>query len=242
MTTRPSSSQDQAPGPGVAGRVLVVEDEMRLAEAVRRGLAGHGFEVSLAYDGHEGYRLAKEQPVDAIVLDLMLPRMSGEEVCRRLRSEGVWTPILVLTAKDQVSDETGSLDMGADDFLRKPFSFTVLVARCRALVRRGAAGQPDELLVGDLALDAGRRTLRRGDTPIRLTRREFALLEYLMRNTERVVSKDEILRDVWGDPEGREPNLVEVYIGYLRRKIDQPFGITSLRTVRGRGYRLAATQ
>jgi two-component system OmpR family response regulator len=237
MTTRPSTTPDPAPE-GVAGRVLVVEDEQRLAAALSRGLTASGFEVRLAHDGHSGYRMAKERLPDAIVLDLMLPGMSGEEVCRRLRNEGVWTPILVLTAKDQESDETDALDMGADDYLRKPFSFTVLVARCRALVRRGPAGLPAEVQAGGLTLNPGRHTVRRGSTPIRLTRREFALLEFLMRNTERVLSREELLRGVWGDPESRELNLVEVYIGYLRRKIDQPFGTQSLRTVRGRGYRL----
>jgi DNA-binding response OmpR family regulator len=166
----------------------------------------------------------------------MLPALSGEEVCQRLRAEGVWTPILVLTAREAESDETDVLNMGADDYLRKPFSLDVLVARCRALVRRGVTGEPSDLVVGDLVLDPRHRTLRLGETPIELTRREFALLEYLMRNSGRPRTKQEILDHVWGVGYDRDANVVEVYMGYLRRKIDQPFGRTMLRTVRGQGY------
>lgn len=219
-------------------RILVVDDEVRLARAVGRGLTSRGFDVLLAYDGHAAYRLAKEQEFDAIVLDIMLPGLSGLEVCTRLRDEAVWTPILALTAKDLESDETSCLEMGADDYLRKPFSFSVLAARCSALTRRGPAERPPEIVVDDLALDPGRRTARRGGIPIPLSRREFALLEYLMRNAGLVRSKDEILRDVWEGAVGRDANLVEVYIGYLRRKVDHPFDANSLTTVRGRGYRL----
>lgn len=216
----------------------MVEDEVRLASAVARGLTDRGFDVRVAHDGYQGYRLAREHGPDAIILDLMLPTMSGEEVCRRLRREEVWTPILILTAKDRDTDETDLLNMGADDYLRKPFSFSVLVARCRALVRRGPVHQPAELAVDDLVLDPGRRTARRGDTPIELSRREFALLEYLMRNSGQVRSKDEILEDVWGGAASIHGNVVEVYIGYLRRKVDQPFDTHTLSTVRGQGYRL----
>ncbi|MGH3366160.1 MAG: response regulator transcription factor [Nocardioidaceae bacterium] len=219
-------------------RILVVEDEIRLASAVARGLTDRGFEVSVTHDGYQGYRLAKEHQPDVIVLDLMLPTMSGEEICRRLRREELWTPILILTAKDRDADETDLLNMGADDYLRKPFSFSVLVARCRALVRRGPVHQPAELAVGDLFLDPGRRTARRGDTPIELSRREFALLEYLMRNSGQVRSKEDILQEVWGRAASMDANLVEVYIGYLRRKVDQPFQTHTVNTVRGRGYRL----
>ncbi len=217
-------------------RVLVVDDEPRLARALARGLGDRGFDVVTASDGQAGYHLAKESFFDIIVLDLMLPRMSGLEVCRRLRNEGFWTPILVLTAKDRETDETDCLNLGADDFLRKPFSFSVLVARCRALARRGPVGMPAELSVGDLVLDPRRRTVRRGEDPITLTHREFALLEYLVRNTGRVCSKEDILEEVWGDSAARDANVVEVYIGYLRRKVDQPFGTSTVSTVRGRGY------
>lgn len=219
--------------------ILVVEDEVRLARAVAEGLGDHGFDVAMAHDGHSGYRLAKQLDVELVVLDLLLPGMSGVEVCRRLRQEGIWTPVLVLTAKDGEADEAEALEVGADDFLRKPFSYRVLVARCRALLRRGPTDKPPQLSVGDLVLDPGRRTVSRGPTPIELTRREFALLEYLMRSPGAVCGKEDILRDVWGPASaGRDPNLVEVYIGYLRRKVDQPFGAESLRTVRGKGYLL----
>ena len=221
-------------------RILVVEDERRLARAVARGLADHGFSVALAHDGHTGYSLAKEKAFDAIVLDVMLPGVSGYEVCSRLRAEGVWTPILILTAKDGEDDEVGALDLGADDYLRKPFSYVVLVARLNALLRRGVADVPVELGVGDLVLDPGRRTVRRAGTPIELTRREFSLLEYLMRNAHRPLSKRDILDHVWGPDFGRDHNVVEVYVGYLRRKIDQPFDTTILHTVRGHGYVLGS--
>jgi two-component system, OmpR family, response regulator len=221
--------------------VLVIEDEVRLARAVAEGLTSRGFTVTLCHDGHSGYRQAKERQPDVIVLDLMLPDMSGAQVCARLREEGVWTPILVLTARDGVSDETDVLNLGADDYLRKPFSYPVLVARCRALLRRAAAGDPAEIVVDDLVLDPRRRTVRRGDTSIDLTRREFALLEYLMRNRGKPRSKQEILDHVWGVGSAREANVVEVYVGYLRRKVDAPFGTASVQTVRGQGYVLEGT-
>jgi two-component system, OmpR family, response regulator len=219
-------------------RLLVVEDEVNLASAIERGLRDRGFEVALAHDGYTGYQLAKGALFDAIVLDLMLPGLPGLEVCRRLRAEGFWTPILVLTAKDRESDETESLGAGADDYLRKPFSFEVLVARCRALARRGPAALPAELRVGDLVLDPRHRSARRGEQPLMLTPREFSLLEFLVREPGRVHSKEQILAEVWGDAADRDPNVVEVYIGYLRRKVDQPFGSTLVRTVRGEGYML----
>ena len=219
-------------------QILVVEDEVLLARALKRGLVDQGYDVVIAHDGHEGYRLAREANVDLIVLDLMLPSMSGIEVLRRLRSEGFWTPVLVLTAKDALSDEAGALESGADDYLRKPFSYPVLVARCRALLRRGTSEPPAEITVGNLTLDPRRRTARRGDVPIPLTRREFELLEYLMRNAGEVRSREAILAAVWGAESRRDPNVVEVYIGYLRRKIDQTFGTTTLHTVRGVGYRV----
>lgn len=220
-------------------RVLVVEDEVGLAQSLDDGLRDHGYHVTVTHDGFSGYRLAKESEFDLIVLDWMLPGMSGVEMCRRLRSEDVAVPILILTAKDGVSDETDALELGADDYLRKPFTFVVLVARCDALLRRGspAAGWT-ELIAGDLVLDPRRRVARRGHEQIELSRREAALLEYLMRAGGETRSKEEILRDVWGDAEGRDTNLVEVYIGYLRKKLDTPFGTNTVRTVRGRGYRL----
>jgi DNA-binding response OmpR family regulator len=216
--------------------VLVVEDEVRLAHALSDGLESRGFKVTLRHDGQSGYRRAKEHGADVIVLDLMLPGLSGEDMCRRLRAEGVWTPILVLTARDGESVETDLLNIGADDYLRKPFSYSVLVARCRALLRRASTGDAAEIAVGDLVLDPRRRTVRRGDVPIELTKREFALLEHLMRHHDRPRTKQEILDHVWGTGFARDANVVEVYMGYLRRKVDQPFGISSIRTVRGQGY------
>jgi two-component system, OmpR family, response regulator len=222
-------------------RILLVEDEVRLASTVGRRLTDQGFEVRLAHDGYEGLRLAKEPQVNLVVLDIMLPGISGTEVCRRLRAEDVGTPVLVLTARDADADETDALDNGADDYLRKPFSLAVLVARCNALLRRGGREGWSELVVGDLVLDPGRRVARRGHQQICLSRREAALLEYLMRSRGRVRSREEILEHVWGDVENRATNVVDVYLGYLRKKLDQPFGTASLRTVRGRGYRLESS-
>src|SRR5439155_20774287 len=175
------------------------------------------------------------------VLDIMLPGMNGYRVCRALREESVWTPILMLTAKDGEYDEAEALDTGADDFLSKPFSFVVLLARLRALIRRGAPPRPAVITVGTLMLDPGARRVTRGDTEVRLTAREFALLEYLMRKDGNVASKTDILDHVWGMDFAGDPNVVEVYVGYLRRKLDQPFGLHTLQTVRGIGYRLAAS-
>jgi DNA-binding response OmpR family regulator len=220
--------------------ILVVEDEVRLARAIERGLVDHGFDVLLAHDGHAGYRTAREEAVDLIVLDLMLPGRSGMEVLRRLRSERSWTPVLVLTATEGLSAETEALEAGADDYLRKPFSYPVLLARCRALLRRGTPTEPVEISVGDLVLDPRRRTVRRRDVPIHLTRREFALLEYLMRDAGHVHSREAILADVWGLDSRRDANVVEVYIGYLRRKVDQTFGTTTVLTIRGQGYMVDA--
>ncbi|MGH8929813.1 MAG: response regulator transcription factor [Egibacteraceae bacterium] len=219
-------------------RVLVVEDERRLAAAVRRGLEDHGFAVEVAHDGAAGFWLARHECFDAVVLDIQLPHMSGYEICKRLRAERVWTPILMLTAKDGEYDEADALDLGADDYLRKPFSYVVLIARLNALLRRGAPERPAQLRVGDLVLDPSRRTVKRGETPIELTRREFALLEYLMRNAGEPRSKHEILDHVWGADFDRGPNVVEVYVGYLRRKVDAPFGTRMIETVRNHGYRV----
>ncbi|HZC42247.1 MAG TPA: response regulator transcription factor, partial [Streptosporangiaceae bacterium] len=223
-----------------AVRVLVVEDEQRLAAAVRRGLQAEGFAVDLAHNGPDGLHLAREGGYDAVVLDLMLPGLSGYRVCQQLRAEENWVPILILSAKDGEYDLADGLDLGADDYLTKPFSYVVLAARLRALLRRGAAPRPAVLQAGDLSLDPGTRQVRRGGTEISLTPREFALLEYLLRRAGQVVSKATLLEHVWDSFDTTELNAVEVYAGYLRRKIDVPFGRAALQTVRGAGYRLAA--
>jgi two-component system, OmpR family, response regulator len=219
-------------------RILLVEDEKLLADAVKRGLESEGFGVDVAGDGTEGLWLAREEPYDAIVLDIMLPGLNGYEVCRQLRAGGCWTPILMLTAKDGVHDEAEALDTGADDFLSKPFAYVVLLARLRALLRRGRPERPAVLRAGDLVLDPAQHRSWRGDAEIALTPREFAVLELLMRRRGEVLSKTEILQHVWDFAFDGDPNIVEVYIGYLRRKIDLPFGRNDLQTVRGVGYRL----
>jgi two-component system OmpR family response regulator len=221
-------------------RVLVVEDEVHLSEAVARGLTAEGFEVEVSHDGLDGLWRARERSYQAIVLDILLPGMNGYAVCRTLRDEGVWTPILMLTAKSGEYDEAEALDTGADDFLSKPFSFVVLVARLRALTRRGSTPRPPVLAAGDLVLDPLSRACHRGDTPIELSRREGALLGALLRRDGRPVPKVDLLREVWGDDFAGDTNVVEVYVGYLRRKIDGPFGRRSLETVRGVGYRVRA--
>jgi two-component system OmpR family response regulator len=221
-------------------RVLLVEDESTLAETVRRGLTNEGFVVDVASDGVSGLQAATEKPYDVILLDLMLPFKNGYDVLKGLRERLVWTPVLMLTAKDGEYDQTDAFDLGADDYLTKPFSFIVLVARIRALIRRGAPERPVVLSVGTLTLDPGSRRVRRGSSVIDLTPREYGLLHYLMRRHDQVVSKSQILDNVW-DPafEGGD-NVVEVYISYLRRKIDAPFGLRTLNTVRGMGYILTA--
>ena len=217
-------------------RVLLVEDELTLADSVRRGLEAEGMTVDHVDDGLDGLWRAREGEYDVIVLDILLPGMNGYEVCRHLREGEVWTPILMLTAKDGEYDEADAFDLGADDYLRKPFSHVVLVARLRSLVRRGATARPMELVVGDLALDPGAMECRRGDTKVDLTPREFAVLETLLRRAPQVVSKRELIDAVWGmDFEG-DPNIIEVYVGYVRRKIDRPFGTQTVKTVRGIGY------
>jgi DNA-binding response OmpR family regulator len=219
-------------------RVLVVEDERRMAGALQRGLQAEGFAVDLAYDGEEGLHLARIGDYDVVVLDIMLPKLSGYNVCKTLRAEENWVPILMLSAKDGEYDMADGLDLGADDYLTKPFSYVVLVARLRALLRRGSRRRPSVLAAGDLTLDPASRRVTRGSTEIELTPREFALLEFLMRHVDEVVSKGEILQHVW-DTYDTDPNVVEVYVGYLRRKIDVPFGRNALKTVRGAGYRLS---
>ena len=221
-------------------RVLVVEDETRLAETVRRGLAAEGFNVEVVSNGEDGLWAASENAYDVIVLDIMLPKLSGYKVVEQLRERGVWTPVLMLTAKDGEYDQADAFDLGADDYLTKPFSFVILVARLRALIRRGAPERPVVLSAGDLELDPARRRVHRAEIPITLTPREFGLLEHLMRHRGDVVSKTEILESVWDAHYEGDPNVVEVYVGYLRRKIDVPFQRQAIETVRGMGYRLDA--
>ncbi|HEY7133586.1 MAG TPA: response regulator transcription factor [Acidimicrobiia bacterium] len=219
-------------------RVLVVDDEEPLAATIANGLSAEGFEVDVSHDGLDALWRAREARYAAIVLDILLPGMNGYKVCQTLRDEENWTPILMLTAKDGEYDEAEALDTGADDFLSKPFSFVVLVARLRALIRRGSAPRPAVLEAGSLVLDPATRTCARGDVEIRLTAREFSLLEDLLRRNGLVAPKQELLDAVWGFDFPGDPNIVEVYVRYLRRKIDEPFGLNTLQTVRGVGYRV----
>jgi two-component system OmpR family response regulator len=221
-------------------RVLVVEDEKRLAAGLRKGLEAEGFAVDVALDGADGLWMAREHAYDAIVLDIMLPGINGYRICATLRQDGVWTPILVLTAKGGEWDEVEALDTGADDYLTKPFAYAVLVARLRALLRRGARERPAVLEAGDLRLDPAARRAWRGEVEVELTPRELALVEFLLHRRGEVVSKREILEHVWDyDFEG-DSNIVEVYVWHLRGKLDRPFGRDAIQTVRGAGYRLAA--
>jgi two-component system OmpR family response regulator len=219
-------------------RVLVVDDEVRLAEGIRLGLEAEGCSVDVAHDGVDGLWFATEHPYDVIVLDWMMPRMNGWKMLASLRAADDWTPVLMLTARDADQDEIEALGTGADDYVTKPFSFAVLMARLRVLARRGAVERPSVLEVGDLALDPGAHTVRRGDVGIETTSREFAVLEYLMRHRDLVVSKLDVLGGVWDEAFDGDPNIVEVYVGHLRRKVDRPFGRASIQTVRGTGYRL----
>ncbi len=219
-------------------RILVVEDEKRLAASLRTGLEAEGFAVDVAHDGGEGLWYARENTYDAILLDIMLPVMNGYKVCETLRAEEIWTPILMLTAKDGDWDQIEALDTGADDYVTKPFSFIVLLARLRSLLRRGASERPATLTVGDLELDPASRIVTRAGTELSLTSRELSLLEFLMRRRGEVVTKAQILNHVWDYAFEGDPNIIEVYIGRLRRKIDKPFGRTDIETLRGSGYRL----
>jgi DNA-binding response OmpR family regulator len=219
-------------------RVLVVEDEELLAAAVADGLTAEGFDVDVAHNGPDGLWRAREGSYDAIVLDVLLPGMHGYRVCRTLRDEGVWTPILILTAKDGEWDEAEALDTGADDFLSKPFSMVVLLARLRAVARRRAEIEPTVLRRGSLCLDVRRRTCSRAGSERRLTPREFALLEHLMRQGDFISSKDELLAEVWGPDFIGDPNIVEVYVRYLRKKLDGSGEPSLIETIRGAGYRV----
>ncbi|MGW6358573.1 response regulator transcription factor [Streptomyces sp. NPDC055092] len=218
-------------------RVLVVEDERGLATSLAHGLAGQGFVADVAFDGVDGLWRALNETHDVVVLDIMLPGLSGYEILKRLRRAGVWAPVLMLTAKDGEYDEADALDLGADDYLRKPFSYVVLVAHLRALLRRGAPVRPAVLTADDLAS----RRCRRAGREITLTAREFTLLEFLLRHRDEVVTKTDILTHVWDENFDGDINIVEVYVGYLRRKIDAPFGRHTIETLRGAGYRLRST-
>jgi DNA-binding response OmpR family regulator len=221
-------------------RLLIVEDEVRLASALQRGLSAEGFTVDVAHTGPDGLHAAGENSYDALLLDIMLPGLSGYRIIEQLRAAENWVPILMLTAKDGEYDEADALDLGADDYLTKPFSFVVLLARLRALLRRGVTPRPASLEAGDLVLDPSAHTVTRNGQPVELTPREFSLLEFLMRRKGEAVSKADILHHVWDAHYDGDANVVEVYAGYLRRKIDTPFGRHSVQTVRGAGYRLAA--
>lgn len=219
-------------------KLLLVEDDRKIATAVARGLRAEGFMVEVAHDGEDGFWRATEGTYDLIVLDILLPGRNGYRVCAALRAAGDWTPILMLTAKDGALDEAEALDTGADDYLTKPFAFAVLVARIRALLRRAATRALTPVSAGDLSVDARARCVRRGDVDVRLTAREFDVLDLLVRRTGEVLSKETILAGVWHDDFDGDPNIVEVYVRRLRRKIDEPFGRRSIETVRGAGYRL----
>jgi two-component system, OmpR family, response regulator len=219
-------------------RVLLVEDEIKMSRAIRRGLEREGYAVDAALDGNDGLHRASEWDYDAIVLDVMLPGLDGLEVCRRLRRAGRWAPVLMLTARDGVADRIRGLDVGADDYLVKPFAFGELLARLRALVRRGARERPAVLEVGDLALDPAAHTVTLSGRSVPLSTREFALLEFLMRNAGQVLSRPAILEHVWDYNYDGISNVVDVYVGYLRRKLEQPPGQVRIRTVRGVGYGL----
>jgi two-component system OmpR family response regulator len=222
-------------------RVLVVEDEEAMRTSLEDGLVAAGYAVDTAADGEQGLWLAREVDYDAVVLDIMLPVVNGYVVCRTLREEGRWMPVLMLTAKDGHLDEAEGLDTGADDYLTKPFAFEVLLARLRALIRRGGAERPTVLAAGDLTLDPAARTVTRGATDIDLTAREFAILECLMRRMDEAVTKAEIMAAVWDFAFDGDPNIVEVYVRSLRNKIDRPYDREAIVTVRGAGYRLSGT-
>ncbi len=223
----------------VSMRVLVVEDDRSVAETIRRMLVAEAWVVDVVNDGMTGLERASTERFDVVVLDIMMPGLNGYEVVRRLRSAGNWTPVLMLTAKDGEYDQADAFDFGADDYLTKPFSFVVFIARLRALVRRGAPERPSTLVAGTLSLNPAAHIAKRGDVELILTPREFAMLEYLMRRKGEVVSKSEILDSVWDINYRGDENVVEVYVSYLRRRIDAPFNCKAIETVRGVGYRLA---
>lgn len=219
-------------------RVLVVEDSVKMAAVLKRGLEEEGYAVDVARTGEDGLWMGVENPNDVIVLDVRLPDIDGFEVCRMLRQRGQWAPVLMLTARAGVADRVRGLDAGADDYLAKPFSFSELHARTRALLRRGARERPAQLMVDDLTLDPAARTVRRRQVAIDLSAKEFALLEYFMRHPGEVLSRTRLIEHVWDFAYDGGSNIVDVYVRYLREKIDRPFGLRSLETVRGSGYRL----
>jgi two-component system OmpR family response regulator len=221
-------------------RLLIAEDDAKLAGALARGLRREGYAVDVAADGDRALGLARVYDYDAILLDIMMPGSDGMTVCRALREECRWAPILMLTSRDGVSDRIGGLDAGADDYLIKPFDFGELVARVRALLRRGAPERPVVLVVGDLEVDPGAHTVKRSGRPVELSAREFALLEFLVRRAGDVVSRSELLDHVWDCNFEGSTNVVDVYVGYLRRKLEEPFGRPLIRTVRGVGYAVDA--
>ena len=218
--------------------MLVVEDDLRMAAAIRRGLRSEGLAADVATEGAQALGMAAAGEYDAVVLDVMLPGLDGFEVCRRLRADGIWAPVIMLTARDAVEDRVRGLDQGADDYLTKPFSLSELSARLRALARRGAAERPAVLEVGDLRLDPAERRVWRGGSEIELSAREHALLETFMRRPGQVLSQAQLLESAWDMGVEQRSNVVEVYVRYLREKVDRPFGVRSLETVRGLGYRL----
>jgi two-component system OmpR family response regulator len=221
-------------------RALVVEDELKLAALIRRGLVEEGYAADVARTGEEALWMARATPYDAIVLDLMLPGRDGLEVCRSLRESGVWSPILMLTARDGIEDRVSGLDSGADDYLSKPFSFAELLARLRALTRRGPTERPAVIELGSLRLDPATRQTWRGETEIDLSAKEFSLLETFMRHPGDVLTRLDLLEHAWDYAYENKSNVVDVYVRYLRAKIDRPFGLDSIETVRGVGYRLRA--
>ena len=225
----------------VAVKLLVIEDDKKVATALKRGLEAEGFSVEVSFDGDDGFWRATENSYDLIVLDIMLPGRNGYRICGDLREAGNWTPILMLTAKDGDLDEAEALDTGADDYLGKPFSFAVLVARVHALLRRAGGRDPTPVSVGQLRLDRLGHRVWFGDGELRLTAREFDVLEFLVRRSGQVLSKSQILAGVWSDDFDGDPNVVEVYVLRLRRKIDEPYGGHMITTVRGAGYRIDAT-
>jgi two-component system OmpR family response regulator len=221
-------------------RALIIEDELRMASLIRRGLTKEGLAVDVAKSGEDGLWMAQASDYDVIVLDVMLPGINGFETCRRLRTSGVWAPVLMLTARDSVDDRVEGLDTGADDYLVKPFAFAELLARLRALARRGDGERPSVLEVGDLRLDPATHRVWRGSSEVRLSTKEFALLETFMRRADEVLSRYDLLEHAWDFAYENRSNIIDVYIRHLRRKIDEPFGRRSLETVRGAGYRLRA--
>jgi two-component system, OmpR family, response regulator len=219
-------------------RVLVVEDELKMASLIRRGLIEEGHAADVAPNGEDALWMAGATDYDAIVLDVMLPGIDGFETCRELRKKGVWSPVVMLTARDAVDDRVAGLDTGADDYLTKPFSFAELLARLRALARRGAVERPSVLVAGELRMNPATHQVWRGATELELSTKEFALLEVFMRRPGHVLSRFDLLEHVWDYSYENRSNVVDVYIRYIREKIDRPFGMTSIETVRGAGYRL----